>query len=245
MCTLTILRDARNTLITMNRDDLIARAEAPPAFLGTGLAKIIAPLDLKAGGTWIGLNQHGLVACLLNRYDAAPPADARSRGAIVPHALATENAQSAIAAVQALNLSPYAPFTLVVISRVALIRLDWTGTQATTQTIENAALWMATSSSLSQTDVLAKRHQLLNETVQGQEEQVEALARFHTHSKPIDTWWSPWMARPNAHTKSVTQVSLQADGNRLAYWDRSAIELSGLVSFSKRLSFDDLERFHP
>jgi uncharacterized protein with NRDE domain len=242
MCTLTILRQRGNTLITMNRDDLIARAEAPPAFLGTVPAKIIAPLDLKAGGTWIGLNQHGLVACLLNRYDAAPPADARSRGNIVPHALIVADAQNAIAAVQAINLSLYAPFTLVVISNVALIRLDWTGIRATTETVENAALWMATSSSLSQVEVLTKRHQLFEETVRGHENQIEALAKFHTQCAPDDAWWSPWMARPNAHTKSVTQVWLHSNGNGngngMNYWDRDTIEQSGFASPLNGLTFD-------
>jgi uncharacterized protein with NRDE domain len=87
MCTLTLLRASDRCLITMNRDDLIARPESPPKLDGAHGAHMIAPLDLKAGGTWIGLNRHGLVACLLNRYDQAAPSDGLSRGVIVPEAL--------------------------------------------------------------------------------------------------------------------------------------------------------------
>jgi uncharacterized protein with NRDE domain len=56
----------------MNRDDLADRPEAAPAEWPSAKPAFVAPKDLQAGGTWIGVNDHGVIACLLNRYDAAP-----------------------------------------------------------------------------------------------------------------------------------------------------------------------------
>jgi hypothetical protein len=230
MCTLTILREENRVIITMSRDDLIARPEEPPASRGAGVATFLAPLDLRAGGTWIGLNTHGLVACLLNRYDQPPPANAMSRGAIVPTALKTAQIDDAIVAVLALDLSRFAPFTCVLVSHVSATKLDWTGNQMLLAPIDQSATWMTTSSSVAQVEVKAKRKDFFDRTMKQLGAPTDLIRRFHTTSTSEDAWWSPWMARENAHTKSVTQVWLEPHGNQMHYWDRAAICEHGLVA---------------
>jgi hypothetical protein len=230
MCTLSVLKSDGHCLITMNRDDLVERPEAPPSPLGVGRDEVIAPLDLKAGGTWIGLNQFGLVGCLLNRYDQHPPLDARSRGGIVPEILRqAAYVDEAASQVAKLALEKYAPFTCVLLSREDTIRLDWTGTRLLTEVIANQPSWMITSSSVSECEVRTKRNQLFIETPPGFETVEKRLARFHAQSAPSDAWWSPWMQRPLAHTKSITQVLLEPHTSQMRYWDRQAVLVAGLV----------------
>ncbi|MGH7783160.1 MAG: NRDE family protein, partial [Candidatus Binatia bacterium] len=49
-----------------NRDEHYDRPSAAPAILCHDPV-ILAGRDLRAGGTWLGINQHGLVIGILNR----------------------------------------------------------------------------------------------------------------------------------------------------------------------------------
>jgi uncharacterized protein with NRDE domain len=231
MCTLSVFRLNSHCLITMNRDDLVDRPEAPPKPPGVDPNEMIAPMDLKAGGTWIGLNRFGLVGCLLNRYDQSAPANARSRGRIVPEVLGqVARVEDAAAQVANFELDTYAPFTCVFLSRGDAVRLDWTGVSLLTEIIPNQPSWMITSSSISELDVRAKRTHLFDETLTSGDPSVDKLAQFHAQSSPADAWWSPWMARPLAHTKSITQIQLEPTTSQMRYWNRQSILEAGLVA---------------
>jgi uncharacterized protein with NRDE domain len=231
MCTLSVFRLNSHCLITMNRDDLVDRPEAPPKPPGVDPDAIIAPLDLKAGGTWIGLNRFGLVGCLLNRYDQNAPANARSRGKIVPDVLQhAARVDEAAAQVANLELDTYAPFTCVILSRGDAICLDWTGTSLLTEVIPSQPSWMITSSSICETEVRAKRTQLFDQVLRDGDPSADRLAQFHAQSSEVDAWWSPWMARPLAHTKSITQVLLEPNTSQMRYWNRQSILEAGLVA---------------
>jgi hypothetical protein len=75
----------------------------------------IAPGDLLAGGSWLGVNDHGVVAGILNRPGALGPAPGkRSRGELVLEALDHADAVAAAAALIQLDTDAYRPFNLVV-----------------------------------------------------------------------------------------------------------------------------------
>jgi hypothetical protein len=229
MCTLTVIQSGDDCIITMNRDDLIERPEAPPCLITSNKVAIMAPLDLKAGGTWIGLNQHGLVACLLNRYDQAAPHNARSRGEIVPMALQAHTIDEAEQRLMSMDRDAFAPFTCVIMTLGRLIRIDWTGKRITRLCVPQAQRWMATSSSVSGDEVEAKRSYLFETTFGGNNTGADQIAGFHSVSHPVDRWWAPWMERPHAHTKSITQIVLNHHGPEIHYWDRASILERGLV----------------
>jgi uncharacterized protein with NRDE domain len=87
MCVLAFwLRpDPRTTLVVAaNRDEDPARPSAPPAEIEPG---IWAGRDLRAGGTWLGWNRHGLVVAVTNRRSPAAVPDALSRGRLALEAL--------------------------------------------------------------------------------------------------------------------------------------------------------------
>jgi uncharacterized protein with NRDE domain len=116
MCTLILLHrcvDAAPLVIAANRDEYLDRPAAPPALLTVPGPPVAAPLDLRAGGTWLGLNGAGLFAALTNRATKRPDPTRRSRGLLVLDALTASSAAEAAARLLSLPAGRYNPFTLV------------------------------------------------------------------------------------------------------------------------------------
>jgi uncharacterized protein with NRDE domain len=228
MCTLTILRENHRVLLTMNRDDIAAREELPPHVWPSAKPEFVAPRDVQAGGTWIGVNRHGLIACLLNRYDAAP-AGRQSRGEIVIRAMRGSSIEESVSAIGALELGEYSPFTCLVIAHGGAMRLDWTGANLGRADIaSDAPVFMATSSSWRFDEVKAQREALFQDIISSGGDAAGNLAAFHTRRVPEDDAWAPMMLRPQSQTKSVTQVEIAAGVAEMRYWTRAAAIASTL-----------------
>lgn len=221
MCTLSILRSAGSVTVTMNRDDAAARTEAPPSLWPAAKTAFAAPKDLRAGGTWIGVNAHGVIACLLNRYDAAP-VGRTSRGAIVVEAMNATNLKAAYSALAALDHSFYAPFTCVLIDRDGASRLDWTGANASRTELDAQSDTMVTSSSWQFDEVSAKRRNLYQELRETESDASARIAAFHAHRDSTRDAWAPMMQRPLSETKSVTQIEITGEAAEMRYWSREA-----------------------
>jgi len=100
VCTLAIyFQTGRDfpVVVAANRDEFFDRPTVAPAALEdappaagppTATPWVVAGRDLRAGGTWLGVNSYHLVAGLLNRRSAVPPDPARrSRGLLCLEAL--------------------------------------------------------------------------------------------------------------------------------------------------------------
>ncbi len=105
-------RDAA-VILAGNRDEFHARPSAPPAQIAEQ-PRIHAGLDLEAGGTWMGRNEHGVLAALTNRRSGAEPPDPRSRGEIVRTLLGFPDAAAAAAWLAQLDMERYRPFNVLV-----------------------------------------------------------------------------------------------------------------------------------
>jgi uncharacterized protein with NRDE domain len=118
MCTLVLLRrpdSAWPLLLAANRDELASRPARPPGRHWPDRAEVVAGLDQQAGGSWLGINNHGVVAGVLNRVGTlGPAAGKRSRGELVLEALDHADAAAAAAALADLDPDAYRPFNLVV-----------------------------------------------------------------------------------------------------------------------------------
>ncbi len=66
-------------LIAANREEFYVRGGEPPRIL-EGPCRTLAGVDPVAGGTWLGVNDHGLVVAVTNRPQLHAPAQPRSRG---------------------------------------------------------------------------------------------------------------------------------------------------------------------
>jgi hypothetical protein len=118
MCTLVILRrpdHAWPVILAANRDEMIGRPWAAPGRHWADRPEVVAGLDRSAGGSWLGLNDHGVVAAVLNRRGTlGPAAGKRSRGELVLEALDHADALAAAEALAELNPGAYRSFNMVV-----------------------------------------------------------------------------------------------------------------------------------
>src|SRR5947199_8245342 len=94
---------------------MVARPADPPARHWPDRAEIVAGKDLLAGGSWLGLNDWGVAAAVLNRHGSLGPAPGqRSRGELVLEALDHADAAAAARALADLEPAAYRSFNLIV-----------------------------------------------------------------------------------------------------------------------------------
>ena len=77
----------------------------------------MAPLDLRAGGTWLGVSGQGVFAAVTNLRDDDPDPARRSRGMVVMEALHEPTAARAAENLKALPEEAYNPFHCLVADR--------------------------------------------------------------------------------------------------------------------------------
>jgi uncharacterized protein with NRDE domain len=118
MCTVVLLRRKGHTwplILGANRDEMQDRPWRAPGRHWPDRPEVIAGLDELAGGSWLGLNDHGVVAAILNRVGTlGPAAGKRSRGELVLDALDHADAVDAATALVGLDPDSYRPFNLIV-----------------------------------------------------------------------------------------------------------------------------------
>jgi len=106
-------------VVAANRDEALDRPSSTPDRLWS-TPWIVGGQDLLAGGTWFGINEHGLVVGILNRHSTVPPNPrCRSRGLLCLDALKHTSASTARQFVLAQEADHYNPFSLVVADRSA------------------------------------------------------------------------------------------------------------------------------
>ena len=117
MCTFVILRRPDNDwpiIIGANRDEMKDRPWQPPDRHWRDREDVIAGKDDLAGGTWLGINDSGLVAGVLNRRDSLGPKEGyRSRGELPLEILSYVDASDAADALADINPNAYRPFNAV------------------------------------------------------------------------------------------------------------------------------------
>ena len=128
MCTLIALfRQVPGAplVVAANRDEFYDRPTEGPALRRTPQGAIVAPRDVRAGGTWLGLNEFGLFAALTNRRGGEPDPRRRSRGLLVLEALGARSALEAVERIEdrTLRAGTYNPFNLLLADREAAFAL--------------------------------------------------------------------------------------------------------------------------
>jgi uncharacterized protein with NRDE domain len=105
-------------IVAANRDEHYDRPSAPPTRWSTE-PKIIAGKDLLAGGTWLGVNEHGVLAGIVNRRlnsEQDAPVHTRSRGLFCLDLLSRPSAAEAREFTQ-WQEETYQPFTALFADR--------------------------------------------------------------------------------------------------------------------------------
>jgi hypothetical protein len=264
MCTVTLVaceghdaRDGGLLRLVCNRDEQRTRAAAlAPVRRRCGRRTAIMPIDPPSGGSWIGANDAGVVACLLNasggrgrdrsRSDPerrVPGIDraggSRSRGEIVPRLLERESVEAAVEGCGRIDPRAYPPFRVLVFERGEFAVVASDGCQLTV-TDRGPPEWPVVlgSSGLGDGLVEPARRALFARLAATEASLCEAQRAFHAHRWPQRAHLSVLMSRSDARTVSRTVVDLHPGLVRMEYTplgeDLRAPAMSSRVSVAVR-----------
>lgn len=183
MCTVVLLirpDHAWPVMMAANRDERVDRAWDPPAAYWPEYPDVIAGRDRTAGGTWMGLNRHGVTAAVLNRPGSlGPAAGKRSRGELPLMALAHDTAAGAARAIAALNAGEWRGFNMAIADRTGAAFVRGAGRGHPVVFPLSFGVWMITAHDPNDPDSpRVARH----------------LARFRDAAAPDPAHWDEWRA---------------------------------------------------
>jgi hypothetical protein len=94
-------------LVAANREEYYDRGAQPPS-IQSGKPRILCGIDQQAGGTWLGVNQNGMLVGACNRSKLIPPIAPRSRGVLCRELLRCGSARQGVdQAMDALSSGKY------------------------------------------------------------------------------------------------------------------------------------------
>jgi hypothetical protein len=222
MCTVTVVPIERGLRMAFNRDE---RHDRPPAAPPTAHQLLhctaLYPLDPLGGGTWIGVNDHGLLAALLNRTprpESARPRHLRSRGLIVPAVLDTGGLDAALTAAANITVEDYAPFRLLIIAGLRGYVFASDGFHLSCARAKLTRPYLLTSSSLGDHIVAGPRGRLFRRMMNRDPSAwLAAQQQFHDHQWPARREISVRMERSDARTVSRTVIDVTPQEIRVLY----------------------------
>ncbi|MBI1336705.1 MAG: hypothetical protein GC164_07065 [Phycisphaera sp.] len=223
MCTVTIIPLRRGATesstptglrLAANRDELRTRPTAqPPVIQEFRGRRAILPIDPDSGGTWVAVNDAGLVMTLLNvnlpeGYERT--ATMRSRGTIIPNLLHHGTLEEALKDVKDLRAGDFPPF------RIVLAQADIYATARSdgkTVTIQHGTLSdgpaFFTSSGLGDALVDGPRRGLFDSWFNSHGVTPQRQDALHAHRWPERLPLSVCMSRADARTVSRTVVEIE------------------------------------
>ena len=225
MCTVTIVPMPGSPgafRMACSRDESHDRAPAkPPEKFETDGVHYMMPIDPSSGGTWVGVNEHGLALTLLNFNLPEPPTGRdRSRGDVIPALLSSAHVDEVHDRLAAIEHERMMPFRLVACDgqKVLLWRSTEPGKHAEVARWDGAPqMW--TSSGLGDHLVEAPRRELFEAWFSEDIplSYTDDQLAFHCHQWPDRQHLSVCMHREDARTVSYTTVDVQDDRIKLTY----------------------------
>lgn len=230
MCTVSWHVDKNSYKVFFNRDESKGRATALPPEIYTIKSEThsqshIMPLDPEGGGSWLAVNEYGLVFALLNFYQGRlPKGRLRSRGEIVKEIVSSRSVAEALAWLQALNLEKFPPFSLLVFTpelmQVPAFQKTqmfcWNGKQLS-QESKSSPLF----SSAIDFDLVRESREKIYKTLILAKDKVddEDFLQLHKSHLPEKSRISICMHRDDASTVSFSQVTVSPERVDFYYAD--------------------------
>jgi hypothetical protein len=223
MCTVTVVPHETGVRVMCNRDERRSRPAAlPPQVHDLGGRLAAFPVDPRGGGSWVGVNDAGIIVTLLNvsgRLHGFSKKPRRSRGLIVREVLRSGSLSDVLETVASLDASLFEMFRLVVMHRFTALEATGDGVRTAIRrqiTVDTPLLF--TSSSLGDALVEAPRTQLFQRMVlKRRSGWLRGQARFHRHLWPSRPEISVCMERDDALTVSRTVVDVTGARRSLLY----------------------------
>ncbi|MBL6664317.1 MAG: NRDE family protein [Rickettsiales bacterium] len=220
MCTLLILKQDDNAIAVMNRDDAKVRFEEAPREFEGGVS---SPVDVRSGGTWIGVNKNNVSGFLLNRYDECEVDNKKSRGEIVLKVLAEGRFESCVSCVGKMDLGCFMPFSLVLFDGVRICRFDWNGSILSKEDLVLEDYFVLTSSSLKTKEIQQWRYERFNDWNKGGRKFVGDLPLFNVLQVKGCEDYSVMVERPSVCTLSITKLCFNSERVDIEYLPREEI----------------------
>lgn len=238
MCSVTFIPQTRGFVVGMNRDESVDRPIARyPARFVHGHRTAVYPSEV-SGGTWIGVNDAGLCAALINWYAIERRADAGqvgSRGRVVPALMAAGTIFECSMALANLALKGTAPFRLIVFSLRDQRVTEWRWDQD--RLTEHTHRWAPRHWFSSGFDEPMAKHER-GRTSRAAWQEPDAgglrwLRGLHASHGPARGPFSLCMHRDDAHTVSYSEVIVGRDESSLRYHDGPPCSSQGRMSVHK------------
>lgn len=177
-------------VIAANRDEALDRPSSPPRSWEENGVRFLAPRDELAGGTWLGLNEHGLFVGITNRFGATKHPDRRSRGALVTDALQARSVEALHAQLASLSFDTYNAFHLFYADATGAAGVTWSDGDRLAQERYGPGLYVITERSFGAADTARADHvrALWPEPLESGDpdlERIEALLRRHDDGDPL------------------------------------------------------------
>jgi hypothetical protein len=223
MCTVTVVPRSRLSSpawtadplllrLVCNRDELRTRAEAlPPVVQTVEGRRVVMPLDPESSGTWIAVNEIGLVFALLNANPLGQTAsEGLSRGAVIPRLASAGSMSEALERVLDIKAERYRPFRLLMLDASQLVECWGEAGRLRYRRAYLQGAVMRTSSSCGDALVQGPRRMLFRRFFRGTSHAPAAQDAFHDHEWPGREDVSVRMQRADALTVSRTLVEVSA-----------------------------------
>jgi hypothetical protein len=230
VCTASWLRPADRPgglEVFFNRDEeLLREPSRPPVEAHAEGVRYLAPVDGRAGGTWLAATERGLVVALLNRSGGRrEPAARASRGELPARCVAAADPDDLRARLARTDLPSYPPFTLAALWRAPAqgIVVGWDG-----ETLSAAPLpgpvGLLCSSGLGDEQARVAREATWRRMRAAAPAgwSAERHREFHRSHDPEPHAFSVCMHREDAATVSTAEVVATAESVELVYRPGSA-----------------------
>jgi hypothetical protein len=235
VCTVTIVPHETGIRVMCNRDERRSRPAAlPPQVHDLGGRLAAFPVDPRGGGSWVGVNDAGIVVTLLN-VSRSPHSSSKeprqSRGLIVREALRCGSLSDVLETVASLDSNMFDMFRLVAMHRFTAVDATSDGVRTEIRrpiTLDRPFLF--TSSSLGDALVEAPRRQLFQRmVVETRTGWLRGQILFHRHQWPSRPEISVRMERDDALTVSRTVVDVTHAKRSLLYETPVTVDSSPAV----------------
>jgi hypothetical protein len=214
MCLLVISYGAMGDapiLVAANREERFDRPALPP-HLQPGHPRVLCGIDRQAGGTWMGVNEHGLLVAVTNRAKTETPPKPPSRGLLCRELLHCRTAPEATErALEALDGGRYAGANFVCLDPQRAFAIH-AGDRLGTRQIEPGLHLMANGDLDDPDDRrLEVARALLEAGPPG------TVARFVTRTAEVCAHRDIVLRGPDRGTVSSDQIALTAAANEAVY----------------------------
>jgi hypothetical protein len=229
MCTVTVLSRSRLAShatvsdplllrVACNRDELESRGVAlAPVVHVLGGRRVVMPVDPDSDGTWLAVNDAGLVFALLNGNSGGGPSEGLTRGALIPTLAHAGAVSEALGELLELGADRHRPFRLLILDRFQLVEA-WLedGWLRHRRAYLHGAL-MRTSSSLGDALVEGPRRTLFRQFFRLPTAGVAAQDAFHDHQWAGHEPVSVRMRRAGARTVSQSVIEISSSFASMTY----------------------------